>query len=132
MHAFRLDHVLLVASGGALGSVARYLLATCLLSAVGPAFPFGTLAVNVLGSGLLAGVIHAVVITGAISPEARLFVATGVLGGFMTYSTFSFETFEYLERGAWALVAANVAATLALCQAACLVGWALVGWLVRA
>jgi CrcB protein len=76
--------LLLVALGGALGSVARYLVS---LALGGGAFPWGTLAVNVLGSaaiGAAAGL--------GVQGPARLFLVTGLLGGFTTFSAFSLET----------------------------------------
>lgn len=80
--------MLLVAGGGALGSVCRYLLSILALRICGNGFPVGTLAVNVLGC-LAAGVVAARV--GPDSPW-RIFLITGVLGGFTTFSAFGLET----------------------------------------
>ena len=72
---------------GAAGTGARYLLSTWLSRASGPAFPWGTLAVNLLGSFLLGLVMEIGLATGVLPPTLRLTLATGLLGGFTTYST---------------------------------------------
>lgn len=109
--------------GGAIGTGARYLLSSWTLKAFGDAFPHGTLAVNLIGSFLIGSLMSAT-IEGAISPTVRLTLATGVLGGFTTYSSFSYETLRYLHEGAWALALLNVLLTLGGCLAACALGWA--------
>ena len=116
---------LLICLGGALGTGARYLLSGWVLDSLGPGFAWGTLAVNVLGSFLLAALMYAGVEATAISPSLRLILGTGVMGGFTTYSTFSYETMKYLQDGAWAIAIANVLATVVGCLAACLAGWAM-------
>jgi CrcB protein len=108
--------------GGGIGSVARYALGTLLLERVGPAFPWGTLAVNLLGSALLGALVQISLATDAVSTDLRVALATGLLGGFTTYSAFSQETFAYLQDGAWLLGAAYAAVTLAGCLAASLAG----------
>jgi CrcB protein len=91
--------LLLVCAGGALGSGARYLVSTWAARALGADFPRGTLIVNVLGSFLLALLLGLAGTREAITPEARLFLGAGVLGGFTTYSSFNYETLALLERG---------------------------------
>jgi len=108
----------LISLGGALGTAARYLLSVWLLRALGPAFPYGTLAVNVIGSFLLGVIMQAGLDTTLLSPTARVVLGTGVMGGFTTYSTFNYETLQYLQEGAWAMASLNVATTLLLCLAA--------------
>ena len=118
-----LRNLLLVGSGGFLGSVARYCLtgwATQLTHA--GRFPIGTLVVNVLGClliGVLAGIAeHAHI----FSPSARLFLITGLIGGFTTYSAFAYETY-FLGREHMALAAfANVALQLVLGLGAVVLG----------
>lgn len=89
-----------VALGGAIGAVSRYLLSGWILHhSVGFRFPLGTFAVNIMGCfviGLLAGL---VVKCEFLAPATRLFLFTGVLGGFTTYSSFGLETFYLLRRG---------------------------------
>src|SRR5262245_21469161 len=113
---------LLVCLGGAVGTGARYLTALWASSAFGPAFPAGTLIVNVVGSFLLGLVMG---MTPLFSANVRLMLATGVMGGFTTYSTFNYETTNFFRQGAWLLGAANIAATLLGCLAAGLAGLAL-------
>jgi CrcB protein len=120
-----MGRLLWISAGGAVGTAARYLLSVWLLGALGPAFPYGTLAVNVIGSFLLGAVMHVGLQTTLISPSARLVLGTGVLGGFTTYSTFNYETLQYLQEGAWGMAGLNVAATLVLCLAAGALGVAL-------
>lgn len=104
--------------GGAAGTGARYLLSGWLLRAAGPGFPWGTLAVNVLGSFLLGLIMQVSLTTGLISPALRLALTTGVMGGFTTYSTFNYETLQYLQQNEWLAAFTNVAVTLLVCLAA--------------
>jgi len=114
---------LLICLGGAVGTGARYLTSLWAASAFGPAFPFGTLIVNLAGSFLLGFLMQ----LGATSPV----LTTGVMGGFTTYSTFNYETTNYFRTGAWLLGATNIAATLFGCLAAGLAGMALARILVK-
>lgn len=91
--------LLLVMMGGALGAGARYLVGKALLGWLGPDYPWGTLAVNVLG-GLAMGVLAGMLGRMTAGDQARLFLAVGVLGGFTTFSAFSLELVTMLERGA--------------------------------
>lgn len=125
-----MERVLLVAAGGALGSALRYLVATTAVVWLGPTFPWGTLAVN-LGGSFLIGLVQAVAAERLVlSEEARLFLTTGVMGGFTTYSAFSYETVGLMERGAWGPAWLNVALTTAACLAVCYLGM-LTGRLLR-
>jgi len=119
-----LTRLFLVCLGGALGSGARYLVALGAARVLGSAFPWGTLAVNVAGSFLVTCVVHLSVASQAVSPELRLFLATGVMGGFTTYSTFNHETLQYLRDGALLLGAANLVLTVSACLAAGVLGLA--------
>lgn len=114
--------------GSAVGGGARYLMAGWALKVLGPSFPYGTLAVNVIGSFLLAGLMYAGVEATMMSPTVRLALTTGVMGGFTTYSTFSYETMKYVQDGAWRLAIANVLITVLACLAACFLGWAAARW----
>jgi CrcB protein len=110
---------LLVAAGGALGAMGRYGISLLAMGWLGAAFPWGTLAVNVLGSGAIG------VLAGqGISGGARLFWVTGVLGGFTTFSAFSLEAALLWERAAWQGVV-YVLASLGLGLAAFALGWVL-------
>ena len=111
-----------VCLGSALGGGARYLLSLGALRIMGPAFPYGTLAVNVLGSFLIGLVMHIGLETTLLSPTARIFLTTGVLGGLTTYSTFNYETLQYATEGSLHLAVANVAATVLACLVAGVLG----------
>ncbi|WP_343528600.1 fluoride efflux transporter CrcB [Sphingomonas sp.] len=103
--------LLLVMLGGALGSGGRYLTGRGLTDALGPGFPFGTLAVNWVGClamGVLAGVLAR---TGG-SEGWRLFLGVGVLGGYTTFSAFSLDTITLIERGQGAMALGYVALSL--------------------
>jgi CrcB protein len=91
--------ILLVVAGGALGSAARYALAGFVHRFTSPYFPYGTFAVNITGCllfGIVAGLSEE---RFAIGPEARTLLLVGILGGFTTFSTFTFETFELIRGG---------------------------------
>ena len=92
-------NLLLVALGGALGSMARYLLNIGATRALGPGFPYGTLGANVIG-GVLMGVLVGVLALrgGADQEKWRLLLGVGVLGGFTTFSSFSLETALMIEQ----------------------------------
>jgi CrcB protein len=118
--------LLWVCLGGALGSGARYSVARWALAALGPSFPFGTLFVNVTGS-LLIGVVMTLAEVGApISPTARLALTSGVLGGFTTLSSFSYESLHLIEEGTLGFAVLNVVGTLTLSLLACAAGVVLV------
>jgi CrcB protein len=108
--------------GGALGTGARYLLSSWLARSWGPGFPVGTLAVNVIGSFLLGMIMQVALTTGLVPPTLRLFLSTGVMGGFTTYSTFNYETLGFFQERAWGLGALNLAATVLSCLFAGLLG----------
>jgi len=113
---------LLVCLGGAIGSGARYLLVVWSGSAFGAAFPVGTLLVNVIGSFLLGFVMHVGTSTELLSPNARLALTTGVLGGFTTYSSLNYETTNFLRGGAWVYGSLNLIVTVSACLVAGLLG----------
>jgi len=121
---------LLVCIAGAVGTGARYLVATTAPRLFATAFPYGTFAVNALGSFLLGAIMHVGLTTTLISPTMRLVLATGVMGGFTTYSTFNYETLEFLRDGAFWLAGLNVAATVILCLLAGAMGVVSARWLV--
>ena len=118
----RMQRLLLVCVGGALGSGARYLVSEWAAARFGTAFPWGTLAVNAVGSFLIGAVLCISAGTEWISPTVRIAITAGILGGFTTYSAFNAETIASLQRGAWSTAAANVVATLLVCLAAGFLG----------
>jgi CrcB protein len=110
-----ISRFLLVALGGAAGTGARYLVSIWAVHVFGPASLVGTLAVNVCGSFLLSVVFELSLTTAWIGPTARLVLATGLLGGFTTYSTFNHETLAMLRSGSWAGAFAYALLTFAGC-----------------
>ena len=117
-----LQQALLVGTGGFFGSLLRYT-ASGFVNRIVPfsGFPYGTLAVNIagcLGIGLLSGLAESRQI---ISPEARLFLFIGLLGGFTTFSEFAYEGFELLRDGQIAKMIANVTAHVVV---GCVAVWA--------
>ena len=117
---------LLICLGGAAGTGARYLFSTAMTRAFGN-FPFGTLGVNLMGSFLISVVMVLALEKSALSPDLRLIIVTGGLGGFTTYSSFNYETLHLAQSGAAALAVVNVVITLVGCLAAGIAGI----WLAR-
>jgi CrcB protein len=114
--------VLWVFLAGGLGSAARYGVAVACASAFGIGFPWGTLAVNLLGSFAIALIAELALARDAFSPELRLALTTGFLGGFTTYSAFGFESFALLRDGAMGLGLGYVALTVVGGLAMCVLG----------
>ena len=114
--------MLLVALGGALGSSLRYLVATVALAWLGPAFPWGTLVVNLVGSFAIGLVQQLATESLVLGEETRLFLTTGVMGGLTTYSAFSYESVRLMETGAWGPAWLNVVVTTIACLTLCYLG----------
>jgi CrcB protein len=112
--------LVLVCLGGALGSGARYGVSTWAARALG-SFSQGTLLVNVSGSFLLA-LLMGVAATRGLSPEARLFLGGGILGGYTTYSSFNYEALVLADGGSPARAVGYVALTVVGCLVAGLAG----------
>jgi CrcB protein len=107
-----MNDIISVMLGGALGAGARYLVSSAFLHAAGPSFPWGTLAINLIG-GLLMGLLFGVLTrTSNGSEQARLLLGVGVLGGFTTFSAFGLETWLMIERGQTTIGLAYVAASV--------------------
>lgn len=106
----------LIATGGAVGAVARYWFSLLVYYFLGQNFPYGTLAVNATGSFLI-GFLSILFIErfNGYADELRAFFLIGLLGGFTTFSTFSMETVNLLEQGAFYRAFINVVATVGLC-----------------
>lgn len=100
--------LVLVMLGGALGSGARHLVGRATLRLLGPAFPYGTLAVNLIGGLLMGLLVGSLARFGSGGETWRLFLGVGVLGGFTTFSSFSLDAVTMMERGAAPLALAYV------------------------
>lgn len=107
-------HFVLVAVGGAIGASLRHLVGLVTLRLFGPAFPWGTLTVNVIGSFVMGLLVELIARRLNASAELRLFLMTGVLGGFTTFSSFSLDTAAMWERGETALAAGYVATSVVI------------------
>ena len=114
-------NLLLVALGGAAGSVLRYL-----LSGLNTSFPWGTFTVNVLGS-LMIGLLVGLMSKGVLSPEMKLLLVTGLCGGFTTFSTFANESFGMMKAGDALQMALYVGASVVVGILAVWVGMLLSG-----
>lgn len=89
----------LIMIGGAIGAAARHLTGSAILRALGPGWPWGTLTVNVVGGFLMGLLTGSLVRSGQGSDSARLLLGVGVLGGFTTFSAFSLDVVQMIERG---------------------------------
>ncbi len=116
--------ILLVALGGAIGSVGRYMVGGWVQTIAGPRFPWGTLAVNVLGCAAIGLVMYLALQRQALSANTRVFLTIGILGGFTTFSSFGYETLALLQKRDIGLALANAGGSLALGLAAVWAGWA--------
>jgi len=94
-----LKMLVFVAMGGALGAVARYLTIMGVGRLVGTGFPYGTIAVNILGSFILGVLVEIFALKWHVSQEIRAMIVVGMLGAFTTFSSFSLDTILQLERG---------------------------------
>lgn len=121
--------LLWICLGGAVGTGARYLLSLGIFRLAGTGFPWGTLAVNAIGSFLLGLLMHLSATTESFPPTLRLALTTGVMGGFTTYSTFNQETLGFLREGSWGFGLAYLAVTVASCLLAGLLGLLCGRWL---
>lgn len=114
-----MKHLALIAVAGAVGALARYSLVNLI---GGRNFPWGTMSVNIIGS-LLMGIAYVLIVEKVIiSPEMKPLVMTGFLGAFTTFSAFSLEAWELLDRGAPLHALSYVAGSVILCMIAVSVG----------
>jgi len=117
--------VLLIAVGGAIGSVARYLLSSFVLRVTGTLFPLGTFVVNAIGCfvfGLIAGAADQRI---PLSPHARAFLLIGIIGGFTTFSSYEYESFALIRDGQMLWAAINLVAQVVIGLITMLVGFAI-------
>lgn len=105
-----MTRLLLIALAGGIGTLARYGVGTLTMRLLGTGFPWGTFAVNILGSFLFGWVWGLESIRNAITSETRIILLIGFMGGFTTFSSFAFENYALLRDGSFGLAAINIAA----------------------
>jgi CrcB protein len=116
---------LVIGLGGFLGANARYLLNLWVAGRIGLTFPWGTLLINVSGSFIIGLFLQLMTVRTALPTEYRLFFATGFLGAYTTFSTFTYESMQLLREGEYLLAFANLGGSLALGLVAVTLGWLL-------
>ena len=121
-----MSHILIVALGGAVGATLRHLVNLATLRMFGPGFPWGTLTVNIVGSFAMGLFIELLMRRLGGSQELRLLIATGVLGGFTTFSAFSLDFAVMWERGALLNASVYAVSSVVLSIAALFAGLAAV------
>ena len=104
--------IVIIAAGGAIGAVGRYAVTVGVGQWAGFGFPYGTMAVNILGSFLLGALVELMAFVWTPSEEIRVFLVVGVLGAFTTFSTFSLDTVSLLQRHELGLAALYVAGSV--------------------
>ena len=109
---------LVVAAGGALGTISRYFVSGMVANAFGETFPWGTLIINVTGSFIIGFFWTLTAPDGRlfVSGSTRQFVMTGFCGGFTTFSSFSLQTLNLMNDGEWLPAAGNVLGSVTLCM----------------
>lgn len=114
--------VLYVALGGAIGSALRYGASVAVQRWAASPFPWGTLFVNILGSFLIGLLMISLLKAGEWRENYRLFLVTGLMGGFTTFSSFSWETWKLLDEGRFLFATANVFLSVGICLLATIAG----------
>lgn len=113
---------LIVGIGGFLGCNARYLLGGWIAGRYGTSFPYGTMVINVSGSFVIGFFLVLISERFIVHPNCRLFFAIGFLGGYTTFSTFSFESFSFIQNRSYVLALANLVGSVVLGQVGALAG----------
>lgn len=122
---------LIVFLGAGIGGALRHGVNQLAAHLFGMAFPYGTLTVNVAGSFLMGVLAEYFAFRSGASQEIRLFLTTGVLGGFTTFSTFSLDAISIWERGQWGTAVAYIAISLVLSLAGLFAGLAIIRFLAQ-
>ena len=122
--------LLLICLGGALGTGARYLVSGWVINLAGPSFPYSTLTVNLVGSFLIGVVNYLGINSDLFDPTLRIVLTVGVMGGFTTYSSFNYETLQYLQEGIWYLAILNMLVMLFTCLISGALGFMTAKWLL--
>jgi len=115
---------LAISVAAVVGANLRYLLSRFAARELGSVFPYGTLAINIVGSFIVGFFIIWTTERALVEPRWRLLVVVGFCGSFTTFSSYAFETMAYFEQGQWALMLANIFSNNLLCLAGALAGMA--------
>ena len=115
-------NIVFVGLGGFIGASTRYLISLYASKLFTSKIPIGTLTVNILGSLIIGIVMELTLKTSLISPHMKLFLTTGFLGGLTTFSTFSYETMDLIEKGELLLAIFNIALNLLLSLGGAILG----------
>ena len=115
-------NILLVFVGGGLGAAARYLLQGAVYRFAGATFPYGTIVVNTLGCFLIGLIMSSMEERFLAAPSLRIFLTIGILGGFTTFSSFSYETMVLLREGDLLTGGLNIIASMVICLGATWLG----------
>lgn len=111
-----------IAAGGAMGACLRYFISQLTLQWFGKGFPFGTLAVNILGS-LMIGIVYGLIESEYVAGHPwRTFLSIGFIGALTTFSTFSLDTLLLMQQGAWMKAVGNIVLNLLCCLLAAWLG----------
>ncbi|MEJ1295875.1 MAG: fluoride efflux transporter CrcB [Candidatus Sedimenticola sp. (ex Thyasira tokunagai)] len=117
-----MSQILFIAAGGAAGALMRFWVSNGVYVLLGRGFPYGTLAVNVLGSLVMGFLFTLFLERMTVSPEMRGALLIGFLGAFTTFSTFSIETLNLIEQAEYMKAGLNMVISVIACIAACWVG----------
>ena len=117
-----MQKLLYVGIGGFIGTCLRYIISIYSPKLFGTQLPYGTLIVNVVGGILIGFILELSLTTNLISPNLRLFLTTGIIGGFTTFSTFSYETINLFSEGSYILGTLNTCLNLFLSLGGVLIG----------
>lgn len=120
---------LLVFVGGGLGSAGRHGVNLLAVKCLGTAYPFGTFVINVLGAAVMGATFEYLALKASWSPSIRLFLTTGIIGGFTTFSTYALEIALLYERGELLAASLYAIGSVILGVAALFAGVGLVRWL---
>jgi len=115
---------LAISVAAVVGANLRYLLSRFAARELGSVFPYGTLAINIVGSFIVGFFIIWTTERALVEPRWRLLAVVGFCGSFTTFSSYAFETMAYFEQGQWALMLANIFSNNLLCLAGALAGMA--------
>lgn len=120
-----LSNVLIISLGAIFGANARYFMSRYSAKLLGPAFPYGTLMINVIGSAIVGFFMIWTTERVLADPRWRLLVVVGFCGAFTTFSSYAYESMAYFEQGQWHLMLTNIFGNNILCLLGALAGMAL-------